>query len=146
VIWFGALVGLGLWVTWVDGRTRHIPNSVLAGAAVVFLGARFWTGTEVTGLLGALVTGGYLAATARLSRHTLGGGDVKYGAVLGLALGPVAGFMALAVASALGVVIGAGRGLAGRGWQTPFAFGPCLAAGSVVAWWMTPWLLNLLRV
>lgn len=153
---------LGL-AAFFDCRVRRIPNRLVLAA----LGG--WALLAVAGLClgavrpavlaarvvsGLLLSGGACALALALYRITgrvsLGGGDVKLLAVLGLYLGFVRGVFAVVIACALAVAwqcaralltmrgAGCGRRLA-RLRSATFAFAPWLLAGAalVVArmWW-----------
>lgn len=128
--WVGLLV-LGAWVTWRDGQTRTIPHYGLIIGLIWLLAIQALRGQ----VLIAVVSGGVIATAGWLLwRFTpLGGGDVKYWIVLGVALGFTDAFavMAGAAASALlwGVVSGAWRR---QGLRGTLAFGPWLAGVSVI--------------
>jgi leader peptidase (prepilin peptidase)/N-methyltransferase len=136
------LAALGAVVSWHDWRTLRIPNALLAGAALLIAVAVAVTGRWMGAAAGAGVAGGLLALARMIGRGGLGLGDVKYGAVIGAALGPVAGFVAVGCAAVAGVLLATALWAVGRGGRgVPFPFGPCLAAGSVAAVWLTPVLL-----
>lgn len=124
--------------SWTDFKYRIIPNLLLLIAGGAFLALRLAEGTWIYGLIGAVLLGSVGLVVALASQ--LGMGDVKYLAVVGLALGPLVGWLALFLAAAFGLVMGL--------WvlirhQTPrFPFGPCIAAGSLLA---AIWGPDLLR-
>ncbi len=127
----------------VDLRTRRLPTRMVW---TMGLGLAILTVPEALAAPAAAVRMVVGAATSTLPlavlRHRgaggMGGGDVRFavplGAVVGLRAGSVAdahqdALVGLLVASvvALGVVVV--RGLRGRGWSEPVAFGPCLGLG-----------------
>ncbi len=63
----------------------------------------------------------------------LGLGDVKFLAMIGAFLGPWGVLDTILIASVFGLVVGGLWGLLIRSWQSPFGFGPALAAGAVLA-------------
>jgi leader peptidase (prepilin peptidase)/N-methyltransferase len=63
----------------------------------------------------------------------LGLGDVKLLAMIGAFLGPWGVLDSILAASLLGLLVGAGWGWVTRSWQSPFGFGPALAAGALLA-------------
>lgn len=75
----------------------------------------------------------------------LGLGDVKFLAMIGAFLGPWGVLDTILIASVLGLLVGGCWGLATRNWQSPFGFGPALAAGAVLSllWPLHEWGLNL---
>jgi leader peptidase (prepilin peptidase)/N-methyltransferase len=62
----------------------------------------------------------------------VGFGDVKLLAMIGAVVGPVGVLETILAASALGLVLGVGWALATREWNTPFGFGPAIAAGALL--------------
>lgn len=143
------LESLLVWLALVDLDTMELPNGpMLAGAVswLCFLVSypdpvhRLWWG-----LLGALCIGGgvlcvSLIADKALGRESMGGGDIKLLALLGLYLGPDGGLLLLIIACLAGL----GSALllkAGRGREFPFgpaialAAWPCLLAGQRVLTW-----------
>jgi len=142
VIWWRAGVDLGqlalLWltatglvvITVADFEAGIIPDAVLLVLAPVALGLRWLTGQDVVEALATAVVAMALAFALRNGFRRLRGydglgmGDVKFLGVAGLYLGALhmAGFIILA--GLLGVVLGLGWRLSGRG--ATFPFGPAL--------------------
>ncbi len=145
--------------TVIDIRTRRIPNGLTAALAGAGLGlAAFGTGgVSLWGAAAGLVVGLALMTPGYLLGAT-GGGDVKLMAAVGTVVGPstviwaflftgvAGGVLALIVACQRGrlaaTVAGTGRlmtataGSEPLGAATParrFAYGPAIAAGSVLA-------------
>lgn len=150
---FGCLFCLSL----VDMEVRIIPDGCLIAAALAW--AAWLPFSELslteTGLhvLAAVVYGGgllliSLAADKILGKESLGGGDIKLFAVMGLYLGLTASLFALLLSCILGLVFAFGRKLFSRGQDEHFPFGPAIAAAS---WFMmmygqplVDWYLGLL--
>jgi len=63
----------------------------------------------------------------------LGLGDVKLLAMIGAFLGPLGVLDTILAASLLGLLLGIGYGLVTRSWNSPFGFGPAIAAGAVLS-------------
>lgn len=63
----------------------------------------------------------------------LGLGDVKLLAMIGAFMGPWGVLDTILAASALGLVLGVAYGLVTRSWNSPFGFGPAIAAGAVLS-------------
>lgn len=131
VLWFFLLI-----VAVVDIHTHRIPDRLLAWAASATVPLAWGTGVTpwAEGLAGAAACGGFLLAVALAGKGSLGGGDVKLGALLGSLLGWRLG----AVALALGFAAGAAAGLALlllklKGRDDFMAFGPYLALGAAMA-------------
>ena len=129
-----AMMMLGIAVTWTDWTRWVIPNRLLAIAAIGFLWWRFFGHGIWVGLAGGILLGGIGLLGSVLSRDSLGMGDVKYLAVLGLALGPSIGLMCLMLASTAGVLFATARSVVKRvPLNRAFPFGPFLAAASVAS-------------
>jgi len=75
--------------------------------------------------LGGLLLGVSLAMDRILGRDTLGGGDIKLLAVVGLYLGPIASLFALVLACVIGLAFHALSRR--RGGEKAFPFGPAIA-------------------
>lgn len=126
----------------------HAASVVIWAAAVPFLG---WGWREIAlHLLCGLVYGGALLGISLvldklLGRDSLGGGDIKLFAVVGLYLGFIGALFAVILACALGLALTALR-RAGRGESVPF--GPAIAAAAAVLLLygeaFTGWYLSLL--
>ncbi|MEA3020517.1 MAG: leader peptidase (prepilin peptidase) / N-methyltransferase [Actinomycetota bacterium] len=106
-------------------------------------------GSLARGLIGAVIASGGLLgmALAWPRAGAMGGGDIKLALLLGLCLGWL-GLGHVALGLFLGFLFGSIVGVAlvvtkAKALQEHFAFGPFLAAGTLVAvWWGTP-LLDL---
>lgn len=131
-----ALLYIGLAATAIDLEHRVIPNRLLAAGAVAVALAVLAAGPR--GLVGAL-EGGLLLfllalALAVAGRGGFGFGDVKYLGLVGFALGPAVGVLALFAAVLLGGLYAALLlGLRRAGRRDSIAFGPFIAAGSLLA-------------
>ena len=141
-----------------DLEAYIIPDGCLlisAGAwlaALPFLGL---SGREVlTHLLSAAGFGGgvlliSLAMDALLRRESMGGGDIKLFAVMGLYLGPAASLFALLLSCVLGLVFQGLRKALGSGKEL-IPFGPAIAAATaVMLLWgdgAVAWYLGLLSL
>jgi leader peptidase (prepilin peptidase) / N-methyltransferase len=124
------LVGLSV----IDVESRRLPNRIVLPTAAVVLLARLATAPErwdVWLLAGACAFGGFLAL-ALASPGALGMGDVKLGALLGVALGGAV-LPALVIgtlsASVAGLILVVRHGREARKRAIPF--GPFLAAGAI---------------
>ena len=122
-------------VTLTDLEQRIIPNTVLAGGAIV--GLVLVAATDASSLpdraIAAFGAGGFLLAFALAYPRGMGMGDVKLAAVMGLYLGRavIPALMVAVLAGALvGLVLMARDGAAARKRAVPF--GPFLALGGVV--------------
>ncbi len=92
----------------------------------------------ITALLGALAVAGPLMLLVLLAdrlagRETMGGGDIKLAALLGLHFGPVQTLLLMILACALGLLLGA---VLKTDRDAPFPFGPALS--------LSAWLIALL--
>lgn len=111
----------------------HIIAAIAWAAALPFA----FTGWKDVGLslLAALVYGGGLLAVSLvmdrlLGRDTLGGGDIKLFAVVGLYLGLVGALFALMIACVVGLLLQ--TLLRRRGGERAFPFGPAIALSAAL--------------
>lgn len=138
-----------IWLSLVDLDTMELPNGPMLASAVSFLAflpdhedplQRLWWG-----LLGAACIGGgvllvSLVADKVLGKESMGGGDIKLLALVGLYLGPDVGLLMLILACLAGLALAAIL-KAGRGREFPFgpaialAAWPCLLVGQRVLDW-----------
>lgn len=138
-----ALLGIGVWLLIIDGRTHRLPNRIvlptLGGALVLTVSDALVTG-EVWSLVraigGMLILGGFYTVMRAASRGGIGGGDVKLAAVIGLVLG-WHGWQALTVGAASAFMLGALYALALMALRranrsTRIAFGPWMIIGAVI--------------
>jgi len=154
LVWL-PVVPLLVALAFIDLDTQRLPNTLtlplallgLAGGGLSWLGGGEWTGqlpSPLESLLGLLAGGGSLWAFAWLGwllfkRESLGAGDVKLMAALGLLLGWKGSLLAIFLA-ALG---GAAWGIAQRrGRHAELPFGPWLALGSWIAFLWSDTLLS----
>ncbi len=131
-----------LWVvTWIDWDHKIIPDVVtLPGIVIgVFCGTLLLPTGWLNSLLGILVGGGFLLGLAWISPYVfgkegMGGGDIKFLAMIGAFLGWQQAIITLMVASVVGAVIGIGllaAKMLKKGQDIPF--GPYLALGALIA-------------
>ncbi len=127
----------------VDDARTHLLRDIYTGplALVAVVGFALVAIADDTGLpiddlgLGVAIFAGPWLASYLISPASIGFGDVKYGAGLGLYLGlpgPVVAVHALALATAAGALV-ALVSLAARGRREPLPFGPALLMGTVTA-------------
>ncbi len=62
----------------------------------------------------------------------VGFGDVKLLAMIGAVLGPLGVLETIVAASLVGLALGIGWAVFTREWNTPFGFGPAIAAGALL--------------
>ncbi len=132
-------------VSLIDIRYRIIPNRLMYPSLIGFplyvvLVWVFHGGTDpVRAGLGFLMYGGGLFLVALISGG-MGMGDVKLASVIGIVFGAV-GLRYVGVAAASAIVMGGVGGILalilGRGRKGAIPFGPYLAAGAVVAAFLT---------
>lgn len=135
-LWAAVLLFFLLIVAVVDLRTYLIPDRLLAWTAVATVPLAWGTGVTpwAEGLAGAAACGGFLLLVALAGKGSLGGGDVKLGALLGSLLGWRLGTVALAVGFAAGAAAGLALLLLKlKGRDDFIAFGPYLALGAAAA-------------
>ncbi len=145
------LIPVLITVTFIDLRHYIIPDKVtvfaLAGGLVLNVFTRDLT--LMSSLLGLISAAGFLLLIALVSRGGMGGGDIKFAAVIGLFLGWPNGlfavFLGCMLAGLVGIVLLLTR-LKGRKDAIPF--GPFLCAGALAAVWrgeeILTWYLNRL--
>lgn len=139
----------------VDLENMTIPNGCLLAALFAWAAALPFLGQPLNWVFGRIAAGAVfggglllfsLAADRVLGRESMGGGDIKLFAVVGLYLGFVGTLFCLVLACVLGLVFAAVTKSRGK----PFPFGPSIAAA---AWVMllygdglVNWYLGLLGV
>jgi len=139
----------------VDLEVYLIPNGALILGAAAWLAALPFMGyswLEIGGyLLAAVVFGGgmlliSLVLDKVLGRESLGGGDVKLFALVGLYLGLAGTLFALMAACVLGLIFaGLRRLIKGTGGQLPFGPAIAAAAAGMLLWGdgLIGWYLSL---
>lgn len=136
-----AAVAVAALVSAIDIRTRRAPNAIVYPALAVLLAGSSALGTAafISGALGAALAFVLLLLVALAGRGAMGFGDVKFGAIVGAAVGPGGVLPALLTAFVAG---GAWAALLlllrlrGREDATPFT--PFLASGLLVAFLFFP--------
>ena len=125
-------------LTLTDLESCVIPDGSLIAAVIAWLAALpfLWNGwgDGLVHVLTGLVCGGALLAVSlimdrMLGKESMGGGDIKLFAVVGLYLGPVATLFTLMLSCLLGLAFAAAA-KSGRG--KPFPFGPSIAAATAL--------------
>jgi leader peptidase (prepilin peptidase) / N-methyltransferase len=120
----------------IDLERQVIPDritlpGIVVGFVTTFLGTRV---SWLDSLIGILVGGGILFAVIMLSGGSMGGGDMKLGAMMGAFLGYKLALLALFLAVILGGFVALGLLSTGiRRRKDPIPFGPFLAAAATVA-------------
>jgi leader peptidase (prepilin peptidase)/N-methyltransferase len=127
-------------ITLIDFDHRIIPNKITGPAAIAALVAivALDTGFLVEALVSALAGGGFFFIAAVLYPRGMGMGDVKLAGVLGLYLGRAVA-PAILIALIAGVLVGAAviaRKGAAEGRKTAVPFGPFLALGGMIAFFV----------
>jgi leader peptidase (prepilin peptidase) / N-methyltransferase len=143
----GARIVLGLLlvtalvpITLIDLDHRIIPNRITGPAAIAALVviAALDTDFLLEAVMSAVAGGGFFFIAAVLYPRGMGMGDVKLAGVLGLYLGRAVA-PAILIALVAGVVLGAAiiaRKGAVEGRKTAVPFGPFLALGGIVAFFV----------
>jgi leader peptidase (prepilin peptidase)/N-methyltransferase len=148
---YALFLSLLLVVTMIDSDHFMIPDTIsLPGLVIGFFAATFilpagWTGS----LLGIVSGGGILWILAAVSpylfgKEGVGGGDIKFLAMIGAFLGWQHVVMILFLASCAGAMVGVGLmafRYMDRGQYLPFA--PFLAAGAVASLFFNQELLDM---
>jgi leader peptidase (prepilin peptidase)/N-methyltransferase len=127
-------------ITLIDLDHRIIPNRITGPAAIAALVAiaALDTGFLVEALVAALAGGGFFLIAALLHPRGMGMGDVKLAGMLGLYLGRAVA-PAIMIALIGGVLVGAAviaRKGAAEGRKTAVPFGPFLALGGMIAFFV----------
>ena len=108
-----------------------ILTGVITGLALATAGLSMTLWSAIGGLL---LIGGLMLVVGILGRGGMGGGDVKFGAVIGVFAGPWLGLLALFFGFILAALAGVGLLLSRRkGRKDAIPFGPFLAAGTFLA-------------
>ena len=134
------LVAVLVPITLIDLDHRIIPNLITGPAAIAALVviAALDTDFLVEALIAAVAGGGFFFIAAVLYPRGMGMGDVKLAGMLGLYLGRAVA-PAILIALVTGVVVGAAiiaRKGATEGRKTAVPFGPFLALGGIVAFFV----------
>ena len=156
-LFFYALVGLLLVVTFIDIDHQIIPNVITYPGIVVGFLCSLWLGhvTYKESLAGILLGGGILLLVAwgyyfLTKKEGMGGGDVKLLAMIGAFLGWKAVVFTIFVGSAVGTVAGVAVMLRTReGRKMAVPFGPFLSLGALLYMFQGPqiihWYMTLMR-
>ena len=143
VLTYGVLVGAGMWLSLIDIDTHLLPRRIVyrtiaVAMPLLVLSAFFDNTGSIAGMfIGGLGMWLMLRVLGVLSRGDLGGGDVGLGALLGLYLGWISyeailvGLLASFLVGGLFAVALLVTRKANR--NTPFAFGPFLIVGTLIA-------------
>ncbi len=148
-IWIGvmmaALLSMLPAICVIDIRHRVIPNRLMYPSLIGFpiyvvVAWAFHGGTDpVRAAEGFLLFGGGLFLVALVSRG-MGMGDVKLAGLIGIVMGAV-GLRYVGVAAGAAILLGGLGGIlalaSGRGRKSAIPFGPYLAAGAVIAAFLT---------
>jgi len=138
---YAGLVSVFLVVSWIDWDHKIIPDVItLPGIVVGFLCAALVLPTGwLNSLVGILVGGGILLVLAWASpflfgKEGIGGGDIKFLAMVGAFLGWQQAILTLMVGSVAGAIVGIvllATKVLQKGQYIPF--GPYLALGGLIA-------------
>jgi len=135
----------------MDLRWMVVADEVSISAIVVIFLLNLSLGLSWSLLLGsAVVGGGFFALQYAISRgRWVGGGDIRIGALMGVALGWPLTLVALMLAYFSGALVGVILiAVKKKGLKSPLPFGVFLAPATLVALWWGPriwqWYVNLL--
>lgn len=152
---YGAFVAALVVITFIDIDYQIIPDAIsLPGIPIGIAVAALGYGPDLRdSLIGVLIGGGILYAVAvgyltLTGREGMGGGDIKLLAMIGAFLGWHGTLVTLMVGSFAGSVFGiALMVFSGADSKVPFAFGPFLTVGALIAlFWgesILTWYLGL---
>jgi leader peptidase (prepilin peptidase)/N-methyltransferase len=143
LVWLLVLVPVCCALTVIDYVTWYLPSrlirpswlvtGILVGVVAAILGdpeVALW------GLIGFVALGGYYGLIRLVSPRAMAGGDVRLGALLGIALGPFGAPVLLAsvlAAAVLGVLGMAPMRRSGTMIRRRVPYGPFLVVGALVA-------------
>ncbi len=131
-----ALMSVFIVVTFIDFEHKIIPDGITLPGIVLglLLGPLVLKLSFTDSLLGVLVGGVLFFLIAVISRGGMGGGDIKFIAMMGGFLGWKGVLLTIFFGSTLGAAVGIGLMLfKGMHRKTPIPFGPFLVAGAVIA-------------
>jgi leader peptidase (prepilin peptidase)/N-methyltransferase len=133
-------------ITLIDLEQRLIPNRITLPAAIgaILAGALLDPGFVPEQLIAGAAAGGFFLLAALAYPRGMGMGDVKLAGVLGLYLGRAVApgiFIALIAGVLVGVVVIARKG-AQEGRKTAVPFGPFLALGGLVSFFVGEGLVD----
>ncbi|MBQ7161644.1 MAG: prepilin peptidase [Clostridia bacterium] len=144
-------------LTITDLEDQIIPNGcVIIPAAAWVIGALLpgmaWKDVGLHVLSGVVFGGGMLLISLImdkvLKRDSMGGGDIKLFAVMGLYLGFVQSLFALILSCVLGLIFALVRKLVKKDSDRAFPFGPSIAVATAIMLfcgeWITGWYTGLL--
>jgi len=148
-IQYSVLILLLLTISFIDIRTKLILNVLTVPGLIIGLALSPFS-TEISllqSMLGVLVGGGFLWAIGIsgemvFKQESMGGGDVKLGAMIGAFLGPkvvIALFLAFFLALP---VIAVGLGFRKLQFGSKVPFGPFISLGSLLILFLGPFLLQ----
>lgn len=125
--------GVLLYVSWVDFRTKRIPNVVIVPAIVLALLTLPLTVGFRAGLLGAVIAPLPLVIARMVAGGSkMGMGDVKLAVFVGLILGYELALIGLLLGLVLALLAGLMLVLRGtHTWQSKLPFGPFFAASTL---------------
>lgn len=143
LFWLLALVPVCCALTIIDYVTWYLPSRLIRPAWLVSGGLVAAVAVVVSdpwvagwGLIGFLALGGYYGLMRLVSPRAMAGGDVRLGALLGIAIGPYgAGVLLVSVlaAAVLGVVAMVPMRRSGTMIRRRVPYGPFLVLGALVA-------------
>ncbi|HEY3347798.1 MAG TPA: prepilin peptidase [Nitrospirota bacterium] len=123
-------------ITFIDLKYQIIPDYITLPGIVFGLafGPLFFNTGFINSLVGAVAGGGLFFLIAVVSRGGMGGGDIKFIAMVGAFLGWRPVLMTIFFGSLLGALVGAGLLISKKaGRKTPIPFGPFLVAGALIS-------------
>ena len=144
----GVFCAFLFWIAIIDYEQGFIFNRVLLVLAAVGLLTMFFAGqlSLPEMLAGFLLGGSPLLLLYLLLPGSIGGGDVKFAAVLGLWMGTLPILLALWLAFCFGAICGICLLMAGRkSRKDPIPFGPFLSLGAAAAYFYAPQIFAACR-
>lgn len=141
------LFSILLAVALIDYDTMEIPDGLLIAGVAVFAVSIVFHANPLdglkSGLIGGLVLGGALLIISLvmdkvLGRESMGGGDIKLFALLGLFTGLGVGIFLVILSCFAGLIFSVLSKSNGK----PFPFGPAIALAAWPALLVGPWIVN----
>lgn len=145
------IIAVMLMILIFDARWYLIPDKITLPAIAILFPLNLLVGFEWQNLLiSGIIGGSFFLFQHIISRGKwVGGGDIRMGVLMGVALGLTGLAVALFLAYIIGSLVGIGLMLAGKKkWSSQVPFGIFLSTGSLVAlFWgaeLADWYLGLL--
>lgn len=132
-ITFYFILMIAISISYTDIRSMRIPDLLLIFLAITVV-VRLFVGFSRENIYGFLFLGGLFLIILFIFPGAFGGGDVKYGALIGLCCGFPLSVVVLEIALISGSLFGIAYALiSGRGMRIKIPFGPFLSLGFIAS-------------